>query len=157
MDLSVLAIIISGIAAGFSIWSFFDERKRNRREATIHAFDFFQETAFCKEHGKLTINNLPEEDAVSIVRIHEEQQENESTKEEWKEITRQMALLEHFAVGVNTKTYDIEVLNKMAGNLLIKMQKSLSPIIQYKQKQTDGEKNYAEFEEMVKNLKKMRK
>lgn len=45
----IIALLLSAVAAGFSIWSFFVERKRNRREATIHAFEELEKTVFLQD------------------------------------------------------------------------------------------------------------
>ena len=45
----IAALAISVIAAGFSIGSFFLERNRVRREATIHAFEDLEKEVFSQD------------------------------------------------------------------------------------------------------------
>lgn len=50
----VVAIVLSAVAAGFSIWSFFLERNRNRQEATIRAFEELEKEVFQSEDYQST-------------------------------------------------------------------------------------------------------
>lgn len=152
MGLDVLSIIISGCAFVFSLWSFVSERNRGRKEATIHAFDDLEEKICSKEYGE-----LQKLDGAMVSKIVEGHERNNSLEQpKWDEITKGLALIEHFAVGVNAKVYDAETLNSMAGNFMIRLYNTLFPIIEQKQKSPDGKNNYKQFEQMMKELKCLR-
>ncbi len=46
LALSILSLVIALAAFFFSVWQFFAERTRRRREATIHALDELEEAVF---------------------------------------------------------------------------------------------------------------
>ena len=150
----IAALAISVIAAGFSIGSFFLERTRNRREATIHAFDKLQTEILGNDD--LSLNKITPELAGSYVHKHKEFKNSKAYNDQWRTLTEKLALLEHFSVGINYHTYDLKVLNAMAGNLMIKIWDNLQPIVKHKRNQDDGKDNYKEFEKMVENIKHLR-
>ena len=86
----IIALLLSAVAAGFSIWSFFVERKRNRREATIHAFEELEKRFFCK---------------MIIHRHRRKQKEAEEHKlcRAWKRGTEYLSRIEHFASAFRQK------------------------------------------------------
>jgi hypothetical protein len=150
MDIwSAVAIIISLSAFIFSVCQFFSERNRNRREATIHAFDELQESVFSLEEYK----KLPIRDGSEFA-MHPK---DESNIKSWNKATLALSKIEHFAVGVNTKIYDAKTLNRMAGGFIINEYSRWIPIINTKREQSPEVKHYDEFEAMVKMLKKLRK
>ncbi|MGN1466801.1 MAG: DUF4760 domain-containing protein [Ruminococcus sp.] len=145
-----LAIIISICTLAFSIWQFYLERIRNRKEATIHAFDDLEDN---KSFGfLLSLSKTKIDDYVARKKDHDKRIENE-----WESICEALARLEHFAVGINTKVYDLKILNAMAGNQIIKTYLSCKKLIAYKRTGTGKENNYAELEKMVCALQKHRK
>lgn len=140
-----IAVIISISALIFSIMQFVFERNRNRKEATIHAFDKLEENdsiIYLFSLSKTKISDLVESKEKYDIRI----------EKEWNAISNALSLIEHFAVGANNKIYDLETLNAMAGNKLIKVFFSCEALIQYKRSGVGKEKNYCEFEDMVNNL-----
>mgnify|MGYP004483412323 CR=1 FL=1 len=148
--IAIISVALSAVAAGFSLWSFFLERNRNRSESTIHAFDALQEKAFGRD--EVSINSISADKAKLIVHNYITYTHDETYKKQWRDLTKNLALLEHFAVGVNLKTYDLKTLNAMAGNMMIEMWNSLTPIIEYKRSKQNGKKNYYEFQKMVEDI-----
>lgn len=145
-----LAVIIAIAALVFSILQFFCERNRNRKEATIHAFDQLEGSPFILtlfSVSKSTIDNY----------VKDKEDNGYVSGIEWDEINRALPLLEHFAVGINNKIYDIAVLNAMAGNKLIAMYFSCETLISHKREGEGNEKNYCEFEKMTNKLIEYRK
>ena len=144
-----LAIIISIGALAFSIWQFFVERIRNRKEATIHAFDDLEDNASFT--CLLSLSQSEINDLVVRQKKHDER-----IKKEWTSVCEALARIEHFAVGINAKVYDLKTLNAMAGNQIIKTFNSCDNLLTYKRSGIGKENNYAEFEKMVRSLKKYR-
>lgn len=144
-----LAIVISFTALLFSLIQFFSTQKRNRQEATIHAFDELEETVFASEGYK----KLPIRAGTNFALA----QSDETDISVWNEATIALSKLEHFAVGINTKIYDINTLNRLAGGFIINEYSRWLPIINTKRINSPEVKHYDEFERMANSLKKIRK
>ncbi len=142
----VFAIIISVIALALSIFQFFAERQRGRDEATINAFAELQREVLNKE---AYVNA-----SVSDILEKHKKIESDEIDEDWEQISEYLARIEQFAVGVNTKVYNLSVLDRMAGSHIVKEYNRFSPIIDYKRKKGNTNKRYIEFETMAKRLKK---
>ena len=150
-----LPIILSAAAFVFSVWQFFFERNRNRKEATIYAFDKLEESEavlFLFEVKK------PEIDTLVRWRTNLNSTKGLTGKkaEEWELLSKALPLIEHFAVGINSKVYDLKTLNSMAGNQLIRTWDNCEELIEHKRNGADKKKNYSEFEKMVNSLVKLR-
>lgn len=144
-----MAVVISIVALIFSMKQFYYERSRNRKEATIHAFDQLESNESIK-----FLFSCSKGDVDSFV-IRRKQADN-CIKDKWDLISGALPLLEHFAVGINSKIYDVETLNRMAGNKIITVHYNCSKLLQHKRVGVGNEKNYSEFEDMVNRLKKIR-
>lgn len=140
----------TNLDCGFSVLliQFTSERKRNRQEATIHAFDDLEATVFAlEEYKKLHIH-----EGIEFIRNGDD----ENNISSWNKATLALSKIEHFAVGVNSGIYDTKTLNRMAGGFIINEYSSWYPIIITKRKQSPEVKHYDEFEKMVENLKRLR-
>lgn len=146
----MVAIVISLFALAFSVWQFYSERKRNRKEATIHAFDELGNT-----ESVLYLFNLSQNEIDELVK--RQKLNDNRIKDQWADLTKALALIEHFAVGVNTKVYDLETLNRMAGNKILDVFSNCENLIKYKRKNVGDENNYSEFEQMKNALIQHRK
>ena len=140
-----VAIGISVIALLFGLYQFIFERKRVRHEATINAFVELQKTV-------LNNSKYINADITKILTNHQKVQTG-IVDNDWEEISEFLARIEQFSVGVNTKIYDIKVVDRMAGSHLIKEYNRFQPIINYKRQKSNTNKRYIEFETMVKKLK----
>lgn len=142
----VLAIIISVIALGFSLYQFFVERKRNRDEATINALAELQKEVLNQEE-------FVNANVSGILSTHKSFPAGR-TDENWEKISESLARIEQFAVGVNAGVYNLEILDRMAGSHILKEFYRYKPIIDYKRKVGNTNKRYIEFESMANSLKK---
>lgn len=143
--LDFIAIIISVVALFLSAYQFLLERRLNRMEATIDALAELQKDVLNNEEF---INTQVE----SILEHHKTLSGEFDAA--WETISESLARIEQFAVGVNTKVYSIEILDRMAGSHIIKLFYKFEPIIVYKREKGKTNKRYIEFETMVKSLKK---
>lgn len=147
----LLAVVLSFAAFILSICQFCVERNRNRREATIHAFDKLEESneiMFLFEVTKQEIDGLVQwRTAPSYSGT-----ENANKTEKWEMLSKALPLIEHFAVGINKKAYDLGTLNSMAGNMIISTYAVCEELIKLKRRGWGKGQNYAEFEKMVKDL-----
>ena len=147
----LLPIIISFAAFFLSAYQFYVERSRNRQEATIHAFDKLEESKavmFLFEVTKQEIDGLVQwRTAPSYSGT-----ENANKNEKWEMLSKALPLIEHFAVGINKKAYDLGTLNSMAGNMIISTYAACEELIKLKRRGWGKGQNYAEFETMVEDL-----
>lgn len=139
------AIFISVIALGFSLFQFYVERNRARDEATINAFAELQ---------KEVLNNeaFVNADVAGILENHKRIATG-GIDVDWEKISECLARIEQFAVGVNTKVYNVSILDRMAGSHIVKEYNRFMPIIMYKRQKGNTNKRYIEFEKMAEKLK----
>lgn len=148
INYDILALTISVIAFAFSVLQFFYERNRNRKEATIHAFDVLEETVFSKDSYK----KLPLKAGLEYVNSGI----LPADMIKWNEATILLSRIEHFAVGVNSKIYDLDTLNRMAGAFMIGEYRRWKPIIETKRISSPEQNHYVEFEKLYNSLLKKR-
>ena len=118
--LSVMAIVISVLSGVFALYTFFWTVRRDRKQATLDAYNQLQDQAF----DKLNLYS-----PAAIRKIAEEPK-----SEEYKIISGYIARIEHFCVGVNQNIYDRKTVYALAhgyldGNML---QSRIEPIIEKK-------------------------
>lgn len=143
--IDIMALVLSAIAAVFSIWSFLLERKRNCREATIHAFEELEKEVFLQD------------DYESVIAEAKKEAEEHESGRAWRRGTEFLSRIEHFCVGVQAKAFDLDTLNRLAGGYFIKQYENWRPIIEQKRLDDKSMKHYNEFEDVVNKLKKKRK
>ncbi len=145
MILSILSLVIALAAFFFSVWQFFAERSRSRREATIHAFDELEEAVFADDaYKELSFGD----DALSYAL---------SEKGERHTATLALSRIEHFAVGVNSGIYDIRTLNRMAGGFILEEYARWTPVIETKRRRDPDRLHYDEFEKLCRHLSRLRR
>lgn len=98
--LSVVAIAISLISGGFALYTFFWTAKRDRKQATLEAYNRLQTEVF---------DNLNLYKPAEIRSICED-----VASEEYKIISGYVARIEHFCVGLNTRIYDRNIFYALA-------------------------------------------
>ncbi len=138
--MDIAALIISILALVLSLIQFIRDTSREKKEATLIAYNEIQDDVF----SILTKYPYP-------------MPEIEYHSKEWLELTICLAKLERFSVGINTRIYSIDTLNRLGGAYYIRQFEKLKPIID--RKRNDNlvpEKHYDEFEITVNMLKKKR-
>ena len=133
--LSIIAIIISVISCGFTVYTFTWTAQRDKKQATLDAYNRLQNEAFDQL-------NLYMPARIKEISKH-------PTSEEYKEISGYIARIEHFCVGVNTGIYNKKVVYQLAHGYLDSSQirNRINPIINRKNR--DGEKDYYENTHIV--------
>lgn len=81
--------------------------RRERRTATLNAFNVLQEQVL--DHLNLYTRKRVEEISAS------------PRSEEYKLLSGYLARLEHFAVGINTGIYDVQVVKRLAGLVFMRL------------------------------------
>lgn len=123
--LSVIAIVISVISGGFALYTFFWTARRDRKQATLEAYNTLQNEAFDK------LNLLMPADIQEITK--------HPTSKEYKEISGYIARIEHFCVGVNMGIYDRETVYQLAHGYMDSkvIVDRITPIIEKKHRNAD--------------------
>ena len=104
--LSVAALVVSLFSAGFTLYTFIWTKVRDRKQATLEAYNRLQEQV---------LDHL------------------NTRSEEYKQISAYVARIEHFCVGVNQKIYDRNVVYELAQGYLDGTIKSrIEPMIEKK-------------------------
>lgn len=142
----IISLIATGISIGsliLSIITNIESVKRERKQATLNAFNTLQNEALDK------LYHYTEADIRKIT-------ENSRT-DEYKEVSVLLARWEHFCVGVNSDIYDIKTVKRLAGKYLIGLYKKVSPLIEKKRKINTTDKHYDEIEKMIEKIDKLYK
>lgn len=93
------------------------------------------------------------DDDIKKTACHAEKLEDEK----YREITVLLARIEHFAVGANTRIYNVRIIKRCAGKYFINLYKKLDPMIEQKKNKRPKAKHYDEFGTLTKKLTRMHK
>ena len=75
----------------------------------------------------------------------------------WEILKDMLGMFEHLAVAVNSEVFDIDILNKMAGQYLVDVYQRWKTYIDQRRKDPNRELVYVEFEQLVHKLNLIRK
>ncbi len=121
--LAIVAIVISVISGLFSAFTYIKTMERDRKQATLDAYNSLQEQVFDR------LNQY------APAEIREIAKDNHSNK--YKEVSVLVARIEHFCVGVNQKIYDFDTVYELAhGYFDGSLKARIEPILDKKQKNT---------------------
>ena len=128
--LSILAIIISAFTFLFSFYTFRWTARRDRKQATLDAYNTLQNEAFDK------LNPLMPSEIEEIMK--------HTTSKEYNEVSGYIARIEHFCVGVNQEIYDRKTVYELAHGYFDgkKLRSRMEPVID--QKNQGADKDYYE-------------
>lgn len=98
--LSIIAIVLSVISGIFALYTFFWTAARDRKQATLDAYNQLQEQA---------LDHLNCYMPAAIKEIAKNRK-----SEEYKKLSAYVARIEHFCVGVNQKIYDRKTVYELA-------------------------------------------
>jgi hypothetical protein len=143
--MEAVALVVSTMAVIVSIWTFCWTSRRDRKQATLDAYNRLQEQAL--DH----LNGYTPKQLKDIA--------SNPQSEEYKQVSVYIARIEHFCVGVNQKIYDNKVVYDLAHGYLDGAIKSrITPIIEKKNR--SGRDYYANihllYREMEREQKKRR-
>ena len=121
--LAIVAIVISVISGLFSAFTYIRTMERDRKQATLDAYNGLQEQVFDR------LNQYTPAEIREIAK--------DSLSNKYKEVSGLVARIEHFCVGVNQKIYDFDTVYELAhgyfdGSLKVRIE----PILDKKQKNT---------------------
>ena len=98
--LSIIAIMLSVVSGGFACYTFIWTAGRDRKQATLDAYNQLQEQA---------LDQLNYYMPAAIKEIAKDRR-----SEEYKKLSAYVARIEHFCVGVNQKIYDKKTVYELA-------------------------------------------
>ena len=131
MVLSIASAVLAVASAAFSVYTFYRNVQHDRRRDTLNAYNTLQVQA---------LDVLDSYTGTQIKQILEGKDRAEVRK-----ISRCLARLEHFSVGVNTKIYDRKTVYELAHGFLDKgLWYKLQPVLEKKQK-GQGENYYQNY------------
>ena len=140
--IAIIALAISIVSGLFSIYTYFDSAKQQKKCDTIEAFSKLQNEV---------LDNL-----ASFSKAEIEDAVKNRFKPEYKEIYADYRVLvarcEHFAVGLNENVYDFIVFDKLGGLHIIYLYQKIKPIIKASREASKEEKPYEEFEKLYNRL-----
>ena len=102
--IDVISLVFSLCAAGFSVFTYWSNIVHDRKQATLEAYNQLQEQALDKLY-------------VYMPKHLKEIVKNRRT-EEYKLLSSYVARVEHFAVGVNKKIYDLDTVYELSHGFL---------------------------------------
>ena len=136
--LSLLALIVSVISFSLSWWVHKQSLVRERKQATLDAFNVFQ----CQVLDELS--GYPRKE------IEEIAEDPRST--DYKSVSKLLARCEHFAVGVNQEIYDKDTVRALAAEHIVVVYGKLLPLIQKKRSFGNNQNRYHDFEKLAKTM-----
>lgn len=141
--MEIVTLIISILALGLSLIQFIRDASRQKKEATLNAYNILQDDAFSY------LIRITREDLNPPPQYH---------SEKYDKITSCLAKIEMFSTGINTGVYSIWILNRLGGGFFVHQYDRLAAIIEEKrtENRTQG-KHYDEFERTVKKLRRIRR
>ena len=92
ITLSIIAILLSAVSGAFAIYTFFWTSRRDRKQATLEAYNRLQAEVF----DNINVYTPAEIRDICI----------DTKSEEYKLLSGYLARIEHFCVGLNRKIYD---------------------------------------------------
>lgn len=137
-----VSLVIACITQKYSV-------NRQRRQATIEAFAHLQ--------GEV-LDKLADFTAREVINTAKNRSETEEDRQAYYGYKVLIARLEHFAIGINEKTYDFDTFYKLGGIHVRYLYEKVEPIILLaRDHATDGNVPFSEFEHLYHDiLKKQR-
>lgn len=129
--ISIIAIILSVASAAFSFFTYKNDLNRNRKNATLEAYNRLQHEVL----DKLYINyNKKDIEEIIANRFKPEY------SEKYKILATYVARIEHFCVGVENRIYDRNTVRCLAAGFFNgTVKKLIYPIIDCKDKHSCGD------------------
>ena len=147
ITLSTIASWVAALAAvGALFWSVYTQnimQKNEAKRATIEAFNKLQNEV---------LDKLVKVDIENAEIIAEARDDNEECRQAYNDYKALIARLEHFSVGIEQGAYDLEVVDKLAGEHLVYLLPKIEPIIDAANEHARTDKYYQSYVELVRQL-----
>ena len=128
--LSIIAIILSVISGGFSLYAFIWTAHRDRKQATLEAYNRLQHEVF---------DNLNQYRPADIAEICKDRK-----SKDYKTISGYLARIEHFCVGLNEDIYDKNTFYALCHGYFdgVQIRNRIEPLINSKNSLNTGNKQF---------------
>ena len=136
--LTLLALILSLISFVWSLRVHNQSLVRERKQATLDAFNVFQ----CQVLDELS--GYPRKEIEEIA--------EDPRSADYKDMSKLLARCEHFAVGVNQEIYDKNTVRALAEEHIVVVYGKLLPLIQKKRSFGNNQNRYHDFEKLAKTM-----
>ena len=142
--LAIISTVIAIVSAAFSVFTYFGAVRRDRKQATLEAFNRLQEQAFDP------LNLYMPKEIVEYAK--------HPTDKQYKIISGYIARIEHFCVGVVDKTYDRRTVYELAHGYLDDnaLWSRISPILEIKNNDYNKDDYYENIHKTMKWMEKER-
>lgn len=138
--ISLIALIISIISGGFTLYTFWWTNRRDRKQEALNTFHCLQSEVF---------DNI---NAISKNTIKEIAKDLQS--KEFTEYSHYLVRIEQFCIGINAGIYDFSITKKIAAQYLNNIYYKSLPVIEQRRKMFPDEPQCTEFESVVKKMNK---
>lgn len=128
--LSIIAIVISVVSGGFSLYSFVWTARRDRKQATLEAYNRLQTEVFDN------LNTYRPDEIRNICA------DNESA--DYKKVSGYLARIEHFCVGLNQGIYDKNTFYALSHGYFDghQIRKRIEPVIENKNSSKNSKEQF---------------
>ena len=134
--ISIISVLTAVVSFTFSLFTYRKSVLHDRKQATLDAYNLLQEQALDK-----ISSYFPAE--IAEIAKHR-------SSEEYKTISRYIARIEHFCVGVNHNIYDREIVYELAHGFLDGAIKNrISPILNSKSFNKSDEDFYSNIKSVL--------
>jgi len=154
-DFEFYSIIIATLVASLAliqltiaVVSLVANHKRQKKQATIDYMNQIRDRYTKIDYSLLDKFN-------STILNQKDIEEIQKNHDLWSDVIYLLGLLEHLSVGVNTRVFDLKVLNRMSGGYIVRIFNQFSLYIESKRK--SNPKLYIELYDLTEKLKKLRK
>lgn len=163
--ISIIAAIISLVSIFVSVAIYFYGISRERKQATLNAFNILQEQVFDKlnQYTFGEIREICERWDQILPRCQwdkyseEEIAKMNNTILEYRLLSGFLARIEHFSLGVNSGIYDAKIAERAATTYFVMLYRNkLKPLLDEKQENSKTE-YYTEFRKLVEKIEKIEK
>lgn len=139
--MSILDVCVAALAVLFGIYQFVFQREQKRIHDTLDAYHALQDEVF----------NQPRFNELDVDRILGEHQRrmNPEPSPEWQEVTKFLAAIDRFSLGVNSKTYSIYIAGQLSDGYLLKQYMRFGKVIQFKRESGNTSTRFSEFEKLA--------
>ncbi len=160
---SVLMVVVSFSALLLSGFTYFRGVQRDRKQATLDAFNILQRQVF-DPLNQYRVEQIEEISRISSAAFRgeelteEEREKQETCLSEFLLLTGYLARIEHFALGINTGIYDADVAERAGTTYWCMLyDQKLRSLIETKNQKEGGREYYIELYEMMKKIRKLKK
>ncbi len=146
--ISLIAVVIAIAGLCHTVLTQKRIQRNEIKRSTVDAFNRLQNEVLDK------LAPLNEENAILVT---ENRKDNEDCRKAYADYRTLISRLDHFSVGVKEKVYDLDVIDKLAGEHLIFLLPKIKPIIDVANERCDPPKYYQNYIGLVEDLKSKHK